>query len=439
MSGAPGGRQCQGDPTIDTCTASHCCEQFLRCADDSQCLDCYRNGGESCQDNKTFQPLAVCRSQGCNQSADSGPTWVDGGDARSDAGEPPEDATPLFREVLTVAVIHASANLWPFRVCFELPDQNRFADTEPLPSDPGAVMPHSNMIGVAPGSALVVREAEVLFGDGDVNVRPHLIRADRLVGKQGKTCAELLCSDAWCLKPGDSVSPSTLQIDGLGSEGASVLAVHGCLAGEGVVTPERCGGDVQGSGKLAIEVFPTYEVRSYDPDPGLIRVRIAHLSESVDKVLLGDAGAAQKLQLRYGALDQPSNGLLLLDGAKFPTIQPDQGQVELTVPGVATADLPEYAARGITLHATVPDGGATLALSLSLAEVQDLSNTQALPHKFWNGASDFLVVLLGDATQDAEQLQKPGGGSNPFFDGYGLHVIAVPLRMRTVDVGQSSP
>jgi len=310
--------------------------------------------------------------------------------------------------------------------------------TEPLPSDPGAVMPHSNIVGVAPGSALLLRNAQESLGFGPVTIEPFFIPVDRIEGNAHHTCAELICEgDNWCLKAGNFASfPSTTIVPTSG-DSAFVMAVHGCLAGEGTVTAERCGGEVQGPGKLALQVFETISFDSSEPNAGTARVRVAHLSPSAGALLLPDAGG-QQLQLRYGDLADPMSGKDLLGAGGFLTIQPPVGSDDISIPGTAASQLPMYEQKGFTLLATLPDGGTSRPLSLSLAAVQDLSDTAAVPPAFWNDSTDFLVALVGDATKDAAQLQFLDGGDNPFFDGVGLHVIALPLRLRaSQDAGSS--
>ncbi|MBI5532178.1 MAG: hypothetical protein HY898_05665 [Deltaproteobacteria bacterium] len=350
-----------------------------------------------------------------------------------DAQTTKEAEPPESRENLTLAFVHASANLWPFRLCLRSVESGEFYDTEPLPSDPDAVMPHSNKIGVAPGSALVLRHAETTIGYGSVTVEPTLVRVDRLQGKSGLKCSQLVCTEsgAHCLLAEDYVTLPSIPIASSLGDAAAIFAIHGCLGGANA-TAERCGGDPGTAGNLAIKAFETFALPTEELSSGTVRVRAAHFSESADVVLAGsgaDSGDSGKLVLQYGKLASPELGVTLLNGDPFLSVVPAMGSLVIVVPGTTSADLPKYQEQGFTLLAPSQDAGTSQVLTLSLAAVQDLSDTSSVPNKFWNSATDFLVALVGDATQDASQLQVDGG-ENPFFDGYGLHLIAIPLRLR---------
>ncbi|MBI5532176.1 MAG: hypothetical protein HY898_05655 [Deltaproteobacteria bacterium] len=415
---------CPGSPSIEPCLAKNCCNQYTSCSRDTQCAACFGKDAGECSDNALFQALLSCELQYCGQGfADTGPT-------SPEAGEGPGDASMLLREELTLAIVHASANLWPFRVCFKQVDTGEFVDIAPLPSDPAAVMPHSNTVGVAPGSALLLRNAENVLGQGAVRLVPYLLRVDRLAGKDDKTCSQLVCTDSWCLLPEDYVSLPEVSINATAMEAAAVLVVHGCLESAGGATPERCGGDVKTEGKLAIRTFDPYPLGVDAPAQGYVRVRAAHFSESADSVLLGnggDAGQSGKLRLLYGSFANPGTGQTLLDGDPFLTLR--ASDVPIAVPGVQDKDLIEYEKNGFTLLSPMEDGGVAHPLTLSLAVVQDLSDSTGLPHTFWNKGTDYLVALVGDATKGAAQLHDPDGGTNPYFDGVGLHLIALPMRV----------
>jgi hypothetical protein len=405
--------------TIDSCLKNSCCWELTTCAADSICWSCFNGTRVDCSTNWAFASLLSCETS-CGTT----------GDASIDAPVAAEAGTDAGPIELTLAMIHASATLWPFRVCLQR-DDGLWATPAPLPDDPSAVMPHTNVVGVAPGGALLVPNAQDFNDNGAAPITPYLIRTDSLKPYAlDAHCKDLICGVGSCLKKDfDYIAGNPQVLVPVAGTGVAVVYVYGCIGSAG--SAERCGADYAKEGNLKVAALPSFSIDSTEPGAGTIRVRVVQTSQSAEAVWLRDAGASAGMSLVYGALDDPDAGKTLLDNAPFGTLQPTVVSYELATPQLSDADLPLYARQGFTVRAASGDAGIGPVLKLSLAEVQDLSKPTELPPSFWNGSTDFLIALVGDVTQSAVPVALPDGGHNPLFDGYGLHVIAVPLRVRT--------
>ena len=416
------GRDCDpnslpGAGAIDSCLKSNCCEELERCFKDNTCWDCFQGTGTSCSSSSAWGTLATCSKKcGSDADADAGPML----EAEAETGQ--------YRTESTLVLLHASADLWGFRVC--LRDENgNWLTSKPLPDDPAAVMPHSNIVGVPPGGALVRRGLENDTSFGTLKLKVYLLDAKAAPQPPSeKLCKELACDTpgAGCLDSDDVKKIDDLMVPMVqGSASVAVFAVNGCYQNSGSV--ERCGSDYTPGGNLGIRVLPDALIMPDVPsDQGSIRVRTVQMSQSAEALwAAGEAGAGMALTYGDGAGDA---GTPLLSQAQFASVAPE---ATLTVPGLGDADLPAFGAAGFTLSAPAVDGGIGLPLTFSLAQVQAFSSPQDLPPSFWNGSTDFLVALIGDATGAAAPLNLVDGGENPVFDGYGLHVLAVPLQSRT--------
>jgi hypothetical protein len=70
------------------------------------------------------------------------------------------------------------------------------------------------------------------------------------------------------------------------------------------------------------------------------------------------------------------------------------------------------------------DAGATFVRDTSLAEVQALSSPRDVPGDYYQAASNYVLLLLGDPGVP----QTLDGGPNPAFDPRrGVHILAVPV------------
>jgi hypothetical protein len=324
--------------------------------------------------------------------------------------------------------VHASPNLWPFRACLKNAN-GQYLDTSPLPSDAAAVMPHSNRVGVAPGGALLLRHLEEIAVPETFAYTLGLIRTDGAVDISSLSCAQA------ALSPDYREIKDTIVTVRAG-ETLSLFVLHGCIPGTGSMSV-ACGDNPSvDNGNLRLTPISVYDLNSPAPPTNKARIALAHLSPAADSFYLADAGASDTLTLKYSDLVDPSKGIDLLS-AKSSITSVDGGytgkqlvEQEIDLPDTTDAAISEYGTRGFSLLAPTADAQSSVVLSVSLATVQDLSETKALPPAFWHASSHFLVALIGDPTNDKDPLSWPDGGENPFFGGYGLHMIAIPLRAR---------
>jgi hypothetical protein len=294
-----------------------------------------------------------------------------------------------------------------------------------MPDDPASVMPHSNVIGVAPGGALVLEGAEEFTSSGTLGLKIYLIPTDILKTVPDKQCKELICKGGGsCLSEAlYQTLPQQKLMMIPGAASADLFVIRGCVGNNG--STERCGADYTAGGNLRITASSPFLL---SPDPiaeGSVHLTVAQLSESAQSLWTVEAGPG--MLLTYGALGDPDAGVALLGTPEFGTVMPAQ---PVPVPTLGDADLPAFAQQGFTLSTTSGDGGFGPRQAFSLAQVQGISSPTELPPSFWNGSWHFLIALVGDATMSAAQVTLPDGGDNPTFDGYGLHVVAVPLQTR---------
>ena len=390
------------------CVREACCPQLTSCSKDSRCLSCYQQVGTDCESNNAFVALQNCREH-CLESKDAG-------------YEEPEAGHTGFPVSLTLAFIHAAPELFPVRMCLRDNKAGQYLTDRPLPDD--ALLPHSNLVGLAPGGAFLIPNAQDRFEASiDADVTPYLINA-KAVKDESRSCDELICNDSSCLEDTEYVTSAPIRLTAPNAEEVSVLVIRGCRPYKGSI--ERCGatylpdtGNIQLAEQIRLSLVP-------NPSPGTVRVFAAQLSPSIGPLWVGDAGSS--LRLEYGTLAPGGSPQTLLQGEAFNTYWVSGTSEPLLLPGDTDAEIARYGEEGFTLKGPDADGGEAIRMQMSLASVQELADASTLPAAFWRGSSDFLVALLGDVTAGTAQLTLPDGGANNLFDGYGLHVLAVPLR-----------
>jgi hypothetical protein len=404
-----------GCETLGTsCQRQYCCTELVACSADNRCVACQEQEASAC-DNQAWNALSFC-SLVCNQ----GP--------HTDAASPPPPT-------LTLAWVHASAELFPVRVCLKNTKTNEFITPSPLPDK--TVMPHSNVVGLAPGSAFVMTGFESHTAESELTAVAYLLSVHKLKDLPEKPCNQLVCTGGSCLTTADYITSETLTLRAPAAQNVELLVIQGCRAAAG--SKERCGPSYEvATGNAGVLQLPQLSLSFSPPQEGQPRLYGAQLSPSVRALWLPEAGTAE---LQYGTLGA-SDGTEVIGGAIFEqswsapggTLQVTFPGQLITLPDKNDAEAPEYGNLGFTLLASSSDGGLAPRLQMSLAAVQDLSESASLPAAFWHGSTDFLIAVVGDVTAESQWLLGDGG-LNPAFTGEGLHILAVPLRPTDADAG----
>jgi len=357
-------------------------------------------------------------------------------DAPGDIGSSPSDAQIDGAIELGVPprvfFVHASANLFPVRLCYAVDGvvQPRL----PLPNDPDRPMPMTNFPGIAPGSAYEMTEVDDFLTAAEVT--PIAVRADIWQvavsvagGDDTFDCTKLVCDDDDDICLGNDpnlIAPlQAMNLYELSAQPIELLVLSGCV-GTGAEDPgskERCGGNfdpVNGNlGTSLLNVFP-----NVDPTPGHLGLKIAHLSPSIASLIADSANG--ELRIEVGSLADPN-------GRRELSVNQSLMSVDEPMLG-SYVELPDqldgFGTNGFI--ATVQDGPSVVraSVALSFAQVQQVSDSTSLPIEFYESSTSFLVALLGDVTMPSAQ-QVPGGAINPEYDGRGLHFIAIPAKPRT--------
>jgi hypothetical protein len=189
-----------------------------------------------------------------------------------------------------------------------------------------------------------------------------------------------------------------------GGQGVALLAIQGCVAGDGA-TSAACGGDLGGKPhNLRARVIPVPPVAT----PGLLAVQALFLSDSLR--------SADRVELFVGS----KPGTQIVDNAGF------QGSVlggnaSLVPPLPTTFELPEagdvFDSQGFRVE--VLRGGKSSVVFQSLAQTQALSDSLTVPSNYYKLPSNFVVLVLGeDQSGDAAALDPNRA----------LHMLAFPVR-----------
>ena len=312
-----------------------------------------------------------------------------------------------FEAEPSLSIVHASPNLFPFRVC--IGRDGVLQDGYPLPADDNHYLPESNFPGIAAGGlteldpGITVQSSLVL----------HLLRADAYLVQQaqpglsqGLPCKELLPH----LNDTDKIAVPVGDLGPL-SHKVRALVVHGCRPGQGL-SALTCGEDFDPTaGNLQAELL------GFSPElqlePSTTQVFAAHVSPSLSARQL----AGQRLGLVYGELGESASQVvtdnLLHDPAQTPST--------FTPP----FDLPDFARFGFTLTSTEQ---APPLLRASLASVQRVSAPYDTPDAFFASSNGVLLLAVGDASEASEPWLLNDDTWNPQYDGRGLHLLALQFN-----------
>jgi hypothetical protein len=306
----------------------------------------------------------------------------------------PPDAGPT-----SFLAVHASANLYDFRLCFGVDDAG-VLPVPAYPDDPSHPMPETNYPGVPVGGAALLPAIQI--GGGPLTLTAYVIPAYYLqsqgyVAGAEPTCDRLIADD---LIP-QAVEYFTLPPVTIASAGGTfALAIEGCGVGTGLAagSTAQCGA-------------------SYSSVTGNLTAFPAALTPSTDA-----GGWAMQLTQLSPSFDQGA-------GATVTYVDPTSD---------ASVALTAYAANlGAPVTVALSEAGVTAAyfvlspvsgapVTESLATMQYFQAPSSDPFTYFSAPSTYLVAVVGDATDAAAPVSLPDGAANPAFDGHGLHVIAYP-------------
>ncbi len=325
----------------------------------------------------------VALSSAC--SDDAGSFSLDAGaDARPDG-----DAGGATR---TLVMVHA-ASFPAVRVCF-----SDTVDEPPLPSS--ELMPSSNLVGLDTGTAVRVEARAAprgrVFLFPERRIRPYYP-----AGETGLPCRKLLELEA------------AIEIGSIAAElpaGASLLVFSGCppLAEDESAGTARCGESWSAaSGNLAVsvvalETFPR-------TNRAVLPVQVMLLSPA-----LSSAAGDRPLGFGIGDLDAQAPAPLVSGAFPLGVAVPEE-PVFLPFDPELSAN---FATRALFVVALEATGPRTLFVQ-SLADVQRASAPTSIPLTWYAGASNYVVLVLGDP-----EPPQVDGGVDPRR---ALHFVALPL------------
>jgi hypothetical protein len=357
----------------------------------------------------------------------------------------------------SLAFIHASPDLFDFRVCFEkLDTRGSYFDGLPEPSDYDAPMPLSNFPGVPLGGAVRVPLREELLA----GARPVLIHARRLetAERRGQSCQELFCNttDPRCLERNidyrtlADIRPGTLEqgVDHL-------LVVTGCLPIDAnpSATAEACGTNyTTDRGNLGLSVFP---LESLAVRPGVLEFFLLNAAPKLNaadvEVTFESAGGPAADGGDAGGGDAGADG-----GTTRKLLATGPAYLQLTSTGVqvsalASDALPTFDQSGVAVRfsplaaadggpddsgvdGSLGDGGESGDGAaappqgrrfFSLADIQRVSDPLALPNSFF-APGPFVLALVGDPDLQPPSPSDDASVTSPPRVRW-LHVLAVPF------------
>ena len=386
-------------------------------------------------------PMAFDAASGCSAASASSPFGVgsgDGGNAPAldgsvsggdsavgifdagsnvDAGQVASGDSGNTLGPTSLLVVHASANVYPFRLCFGGPvvqtPEGKFASSLlPLPAypnDPSQPMPDTNYAGVPVGGAATTPSIPLAGGVFTVYVL-RALKFDATTNQE--TCDELLCTEAnastGCLPYGSYATTPPVAFPG----GPALLAIEGCMPLANAPFPgsvAQCGATYDDTfGNVSAFVSPLGAVASEDGGGSLV-VQTALLSPSFDEMASADGGVAA-----FSYVD-------LTDDASVPLSLPDGADGGLL--GTSALSLGDG---GAWSGAFVVSSSSGNAVTEGLSTIQYFQAPSSEPVSYFGQDVAYFTAVVGDATDAAAPLYLSDGGANPAFDGYGLHVISYP-------------
>jgi hypothetical protein len=319
-----------------------------------------------------------------------------GADAGADAGA----AVSLPTSILAV---HASANLYDFRLCFGFAGGGPILPFPAYPDDPTHPMPETNYPGVPVGGAALLPTIALPNAPLAVYVIPayYLQSQGYVAGANEPTCDDLILN----VLDKQNVEYFTIPAVTLPpGGGAVVIAIEGCAAGMGVAAGSvaQCGASFSATtGNLS--ALAGALVSSPD-DAGAWTMQLAELSPSFGE----EAGTGAALTYIDPTID-----------ASIPLAAPESSISASSV----TVPLDEA---GVSSAYFVIGPSSSTPVAESLASIEYFQSPSSNPFTYFSARAAYFVAIVGDATDAAAPASLPDGAPNPAFDGHGLHVIAYP-------------
>jgi hypothetical protein len=313
-----------------------------------------------------------------------------------------------FEAEPSLSLVHASPNLFPFRVCLER--DGVLQDGYPLPADDNHYLPESNFPGI-PAGGLTELDPSITV---QATLVLHLLRADAYLVQHAQPGLSLglPCEDL--LPHLDAKDKVAVPVGNLGalSHKVRALVVHGCLPEQGL-TAVSCGESFDPTtGNLQAELVGFSPELPFEPST--TQVFAAHISPSLSALQL----AGQRLGLVYGELGQSPTQVVTDNLLNDPGQSPPS---EFTPPD----KLPDFARFGFALTST--EQGLPL-LRASLANVQHVSAPYDTPAAFFANSNGVLLLAVGDASEASEPWLLVDDTWNPLYDGRGLHLLALQFN-----------
>ncbi len=340
--------------------------------------------------------------------------------AGGDGGRPTGDASMdgSFESVTTILAVHASANLWPFRICFATAG-GYVLPLPAYPDDPTQPMPETNIPGVPIGGAAQLPPIPGLTGQ----LTPYLVSAFDVANylstdPNETTCDKLICATSNilpCINDKAELPPVYFP----GGTASVALAVTGCLSNQTDQTESavQCGANFTGTENLGTSLTVL------SPVPP-----VSH-GGSPDDGGSADAGATPAIAIQLVQLSPSFAAQSTLDGGASiflvdPTIDASTplaaGSGNYAPPALAPLSRAGATAAYVVLPGSVPP------LSESLTSIQYFQSPASDPSSYFSGPTTYFAAIVGDATDAAAPASFPDGGMNPAFDGHGLHVVIYP-------------
>lgn len=343
----------------------------------------------------------ACASMDGSAFESGDPSTQDGGGGSMSPGS---DAGAAIQ---ASGVILAHAAAYPqFRLCFE-----NLPSLKPQPDS--RLMPNANVVGVEVGS--VVRLDPLPAAPGKVYV------IDRRTIDDERSCGSLIGNGTGAgteLRPNlDYVVADAIAIP-LGVAKVDILAITGCgpspyLLNLGIDSSE-CGPEWQDGGAAsgALRARVVTVSAATRPGPSALPVQLLHLSSDAERL----RGTGDRLDVTFRALDGDGGAQAVASSPKlFEQSQP----VSLDI---THADDTFYASHGFQIDIGDDAGAPAFRITQSLASVQDLSDSRSIPSTYFESASNYALLLLGDP-------RNPRGMLDSGVDRRrALHLVAIPVR-----------
>ncbi len=329
---------------------------------------------------------AACGSMGDDESATSTRNPSEDGGARGDQAVPSGNSPDM--QTNAVILVHA-AGAPAFRLCFE-----NSPDLRPLPDRD--IMPEANVVGVEVGSA--VRVPPLAASPG----RVFLFFEAALRNLSTLSCRTLI----------EQGNPPSIDLGTLGtnlSSGVHLVVVHGCKSN--VLFPytkEQCGDDYEPDGGENLGVT-AITLPSFPRAGGGLPAQLVHLSRAIES-----AKGADTLAVTFGDLSADGGTELVTN----PTLLGGPEPSEPVALSFATSEEGIYATSGFRVE--VRGASTTNLLSQSLARVQYLSSPTEIPSRYYQTASNYVLLLLGDPN-------APDVGDAGPDERRAVHLLAVPV------------